>query len=208
MRERLTSSTGLPRRAFDNELLRVFAQYRLSGAVGTLGAGHPASPPPPASGLPSGHVAISEPERCWPARASSSCWRAAILRQGTRRGPYHASGAGSLPSREGLQGLSWSLLLLLFALGRCIGAKVFVTTALLIVSALTVMLSATIPIAVYAGLTPIIAGIMAFFWGRCDMDSVTMALMAAAAQSSSSSWPTGSTPPRSPRSTSGPRRTR
>lgn len=44
------------------------------------------------------------------------------------------------------------------------------------------MLSATIPAAVYAGLVPIIAGIMAFFWERRDIDSVTMALMAASAQ--------------------------
>ena len=80
---------------------------------------------------------------------------------------------------EGLHGLSWALLLLLFAPVDATGAKVFATTALLIVSALTVMLSATIPMAVYAGLTPIIAGIMAFFWDRRDMDSVTMALMAA-----------------------------
>lgn len=34
-RERLTSSTGLER-AFDNELLRVFAQYRIAGSAGTL----------------------------------------------------------------------------------------------------------------------------------------------------------------------------
>ena len=35
VRERLTSSTGLER-AFDNELLRVFAEYRMNGSVGTL----------------------------------------------------------------------------------------------------------------------------------------------------------------------------
>jgi two-component system cell cycle sensor histidine kinase PleC len=81
-----------------------------------------------------------------------------------------------------MHGMAWSLLLLLFVQVDAPGAKVFVTTALLVVSALTVMLSATIPLAVYTGLTPIILGIMVFFWDRRDMDSVTMALMAASAQ--------------------------
>ena len=83
---------------------------------------------------------------------------------------------------EGLHGLCWAAILILFAHVDAPGAKVFVTTALLIVSALTVMLSASIPIAVYAGLSPIILGIMLFFWDKRDIDSVTMALMAASAQ--------------------------
>ena len=178
VRERLTSSTGLER-AFDNELLRVFAQYRLSGAVGTLVLviGVAAAS---CLWLPSAQVAL------WSASVLASTLLIVVL---ARR--YLAKAPDEVRLTrwrrlfafgEGLQGLSWSLLLLLFASVDASGAKVFVTTALLIVSALTVMLSATIPIAVYAGLTPIIAGIMAFFWERRDMDSVTMALMAAAAQ--------------------------
>jgi two-component system cell cycle sensor histidine kinase PleC len=53
---------------------------------------------------------------------------------------------------------------------------------MLIVGALTVMLSSSIPIAVYTGLFPIAVGITLFFWGRSDIDSVTMAMMAGAAQ--------------------------
>ena len=83
---------------------------------------------------------------------------------------------------EGFHGITWALLLMVFAKVDAPGAKVFVTTTLLIVSALTVMLAASIPMAVYAGLVPITIGIAAFFWGRTDMDSVTTAVMAASAQ--------------------------
>ena len=177
-RERLTSSTGLER-AFDSELLRVFAQYRLSGSVGTLvliiGIAAAAC-----LWLPSSHVAL------WSSAVLLSTLVIVALSRRYLRKPADTVRLKRwrrlFTLAEGVHGLSWALLLMLFAPVEASGAKVFVTTALLIVSALTVMLSATIPMAVYAGLTPIIAGILAFFWERRDMDSVTMALMAASAQ--------------------------
>ncbi|CAH1652418.1 Histidine kinase [Hyphomicrobiales bacterium] len=178
MRERLTSSTGLER-AFDSELLRVFAQYRLSGSVGTLVlvAGIAAAA---CLWLPPMHVAL------W---SSTVLLSTLVIVALSRRYLGKPANVARLKRwrrlftlAEGFHGLSWALLLLPFASIEAPGAKVFATTALLIVSALTVMLSATIPAAVYAGLVPIIAGIMAFFWERRDIDSVTMALMAASAQ--------------------------
>ena len=177
-RERLTSSTGLER-AFDNELLRVFAQYRIAGSAGTLVL----------------VLGIAAASCLWLPAPLVAVWSGTVLLSTmiivlmARRFLTKAAGEVRLKFwrrlfalAEGMHGLTWSLLLFLFVSVDAPGAKVFATTALLIVSALTVMLSATIPIAVYAGLSPIILGIMVFFWDRRDMDSVTMALMAASAQ--------------------------
>ena len=177
-RERLTSSTGLER-AFDNELLRVFAQYRIAGSAGTLvlvlsiAAGACLWLPTPIVAVWSGAVLLTAMIIVLTARRFLAKPPDEVRLKLWRR---------LFAAAEGMHGLAWSLLLLLFVSVDAPGAKVFVTTALLIVSALTVMLSATIPMAVYAGLTPIIVGIMVFFWDRRDMDSVTMALMAASAQ--------------------------
>lgn len=177
-RERLTSSTGLER-AFDNELLRVFAQYRISGSAGTLvlALGIAAAAclwlPTPLVAVWSGIVLLTTMIIVLMARRFLAKAPDEIRLKLWRR---------LFAFAEGMHGMAWSLLLLLFVQVDAPGAKVFVTTALLVVSALIVMLSATIPLAVYAGLTPIILGIMVFFWDRRDMDSVTMALMAASAQ--------------------------
>ncbi|WP_353182507.1 sensor histidine kinase [Bosea sp. (in: a-proteobacteria)] len=178
VRERLTSSTGLER-AFDNELLRSFAQYRISGSVGTMVLA----------------LAAAAAASLWLPVYLAASWCGLVLASSllivalSRR--YLAKRPEDVRRTrwrrlfalaEGLQGLSWAALLVLFAPVDAAGAKIFVTTTLLIVSALTVMLSASIPIAVYAGLSPIILGIMLFFWDKRDIDSVTMALMAASAQ--------------------------
>jgi two-component system cell cycle sensor histidine kinase PleC len=178
VRERLTSSTGLER-AFDNELLRSFAQYRISGSVGTLVL----------------VVGIAAAACLWLPAYLVAAWSGLVLASGTlivmlsRR--YLAKSPDAVritrwrrlfALAEGFQGLCWATLLALFIQVDAPGAKIFATTALLIVSALTVMLAASIPMAVYAGLSPIIVGIMVFFWDRRDIDSVTMALMAASAQ--------------------------
>lgn len=178
VRERLTSSTGLER-AFDHELLRVFAQQRLTGSIGTVILA----------------LAIAVAACLWISPYSALPWLSTVmLSLGvivllSRRYLRHVAEGLALrrwrrffAMAEGLHGLCWSLILVPFAGVSAPGAKVFVTTSLLIVSAVTVMLSASIPMAVYAGIMPIAAGIMLFFWGRYDIDSATMALMAAAAQ--------------------------
>ncbi|RDJ22918.1 sensor histidine kinase [Bosea caraganae] len=178
VREKLTSSTGLVR-AFDYELLRVFAQYRLHGSAGVLVLAL-------CIGL-AGCLWVPVPQvAAWLGAVIASCVVMIVL---CRR--FLAQPAGEvkirlwrklLPAAEALHSLSWTLILVLFAQVDAAGAKVFVMTTLLIVGALTVMLSATIPLAVYSGLIPITIGITLFFWGRADIDSVTMALMAASAQ--------------------------
>ena len=178
VRERLTSTSGLER-AFDYELLRIFAQYRMHGTAGAL--------------LLATCVAIAA---CfWMPALTVAPWTVGVLLSSAvmvllcRR--FLKQATENLPIKrwrslfalgEGLHGLSWALLLALFVQVGAPGAAIFVTTTLLMVSALTVMLSATVPLAVYASLGPITAGIALFFAGRSDIDSITMALMAAAAQ--------------------------
>lgn len=178
VRERLTSSTGLER-AFDNELLRVFAEYRMNGSVGTLVL----------------VLTVAAAACLWVPVYKVTPWVGAVLLATmlivvmSRR--FLSEPADGVAIRrwrrafavaEGFHGLAWVMMLLIFAQVDAPGAKVFVTTTLLIVSALTVMLAASIPMAVYAGIVPIMIGIAAFFWGRTDMDSLTTAVMAAAAQ--------------------------
>lgn len=178
VRERLTSSTGLVR-AFDYELVRVFAQYRMQGSVGALVLA----------------LCVAAAASLWVPAYMAAAWLGLVILANAvmvlfcRR--FLAQPAEAVNFRfwrrliagaEALHGLTWAMILTLFAQVDAPGAKIFVTTTLLIVSALTVMLSATIPLAVYAGLTPVTLGILLFFWGRSDIDSLTMALMAASAQ--------------------------
>ena len=179
VRERLTSSSGFSR-AFDEELLRLFAQYRMNGTVGTLVLA----------------CCVAGAACLYASVFSVLFWLGVVMLASMggillcRRFLAQAASGDVAPKRwrrmfivaEGVHGLAWALLLLVFSPADAAGAKVFVTTTLLIVSALTVMLAASIPHAVYAGLTPVAIGIGIFYWGHTDIDSVTMALMAACAQ--------------------------
>src|SRR6478735_10329656 len=148
VRERLTSTTGLER-AFDYELLRVFAQYRMHGSVGALVLA----------------LCIATAACLWVPAYQVTTWLGIVILASAvmvllcRR--FLAQPAGEvnirrwrrlLPAAEAFHGLSWTLILVLFAQVDGPGAKVFVMTTLLVVSALTVMLAATIPLAVYSGL--------------------------------------------------------
>jgi len=177
-REKLTSSTGL-QRAFDYELIRVFAQYRLNGSAGTLLLA----------------LLVAAAACVWVPFYAVSGWLclvvlttafAAVLCRRFLAEPSAAARVSFwrklLPTAELLHGLSWALLAGLFVGIEAPGARFFLMTALLIVSALTVTLAAAIPVAVYSGLVPIVGAIILFFSGRSDIDSITMLLMAASAQ--------------------------
>jgi two-component system cell cycle sensor histidine kinase PleC len=177
-REKLTSSTGL-QRAFDYELVRVFAQYRLNGSAGTLLLA----------------FLVAAAACVWVPFYKVSGWLTLVVLTTTftavlcRRFLAEPSAAARiafwrnfLPGAELLHGLSWALLAGLFIGIDAPGARFFLMTALLMVSALTVTLAAAIPIAVYSGLVPIVGAIVLSFSGRSDIDSVTMLLMAACAQ--------------------------
>ena len=177
-RERLTSTTGLAR-AFDYELLRLFAQNRMHGSAGTLLLA----------------LCLGAAACLWVQTVAVTAWLSVLILSTLsmvvlcRRFLQQPPGEVRIrfwrklfAATEGLVGTSWALILLVFFAADAPGAKVFVTTALLIAGALTVMLSASIPAAVCAGVLPMTLGIGLFFWGRTDIDSLTMALMAASAQ--------------------------
>ncbi|WP_332698760.1 sensor histidine kinase [Bosea sp. (in: a-proteobacteria)] len=177
-RERLTSSTGLDR-AFDYELIRLFAQYRLNGTVGTL-----------VLALLVGAAACAwvSPYKVsgWVGFVAIACALMFVLCRRFLAEPSAEVRIGfwrrTMPLAEMFHGLAWALLPLLFVGIEAPGAHFFLTTTLLIVSALTVMLAATMPMAVYAGLVPITAAIVLFFSFRSGIDSATMLMMAASAQ--------------------------
>ena len=177
-RERLTSSTGLER-AFDYELVRLFAQYRIHGSAGTLILA----------------LGIAAAACAWVPAVTVSLWFGLIVLCSAlmvvlcRRFLAEPAEAARirrwrrvLPAAEALHSLAWASLLLLFLQVDAPGARVFLVTTLLTVSALTVTLAATIPVAVYAGLVPIAAAVMLFFWRLSDADGVAMLLIAAFAQ--------------------------
>jgi two-component system cell cycle sensor histidine kinase PleC len=177
-REKLTSSTGLDR-AFDYELVRLFAQYRLNGSAGTLMLA----------------LLVAAAASVWVPFYKTAAWFGLVgLTTGftallCRRFLAESSAAVRTPSwrrimpaAELLHGISWALFPTLFVHVQAPGSRFFVMTTLLIVSALTVTLAATMPIAVYSGLVPIVAAIILFFSGQNDIDGVTMLLMAACAQ--------------------------
>lgn len=177
-RERLTSSTGLAR-AFDYELLRLFAQNRMAGSAGALLLA----------------LCLGAAACLWVPVIKVSLWLSALIiatgamvvacRRFLQQPPADVRirfWRKLFAALEGVVGASWAILVLVFLTTDAPGAKVFVTSALLIAGALTVMLSASIPVAVAFGVMPMTLGIGVFFWGRSDIDSMTMAVMAASAQ--------------------------
>ncbi|MBA4333470.1 MAG: two-component sensor histidine kinase, partial [Methylobacterium sp.] len=120
VRERLTSSTGLER-AFDNELLRVFAEYRMNGSVGTLILA----------------LAVAAAACLWVPIDRVTPWVGTVLLATmvivvlSRRFLAQTTGEISIrPWRrafalaEGFHGISWAMMLLVFAQVDAPGAKV------------------------------------------------------------------------------------
>ncbi len=175
VREKLTSATGLVR-AFDHELVRMFAQQHISGA--------------PAVVLLALGVAITA--SLWVTPISSAAWLAAMIlttvmsyvlcQRFLNNVDIEDHAAVSLwrkllPVAEALNGLTWALILVLFVGNDAPGAKMFVLTTLLMVGALMVMVGSAMPAAVYAGLVPIAGGMGLLLMAGRDMDSMIVAAM-------------------------------
>ncbi|GJD49477.1 Sensor histidine kinase RcsC [Methylobacterium crusticola] len=177
-RERLTSSTGLER-AFDYELLRVYAQYRL-GAF-----------------LPLVLLAFSIAAAAvfWVPVALSAAWCAGVLlvagtvaalsRAFLRQDPEAISLRTSrrrVIVGELVQSTSWALLVLMLFRIDAANARTFVMFVLVIVAAVTTMLAATVPVAAYAGLLPLTAATASLLWLSREAESVLLIAMAVGAQ--------------------------
>ncbi|MGL4974251.1 MAG: sensor histidine kinase [Bosea sp. (in: a-proteobacteria)] len=180
VREKLTSSNGL-NRAFELELVRIFAGKHQHGAWANIGLA----------------MAIAMLASIWTPSYVVGVWLATVVLTTlpkiflTRRflaedpetaTPKLRSWRLIFTTLDVLNGLSWALMLILFTSVESPGSRVFVLCALLISGATAVMLSATIPAAVYASLAPVAVGIGMFFARSRDIDAATIAMMAAAAQ--------------------------
>jgi two-component system cell cycle sensor histidine kinase PleC len=175
VREKLTSATGLVR-AFDHELVRMYAQQHISGA--------------PAVVLLA--VGVATTASLWVAPIFAAGWLAAMIfatlvgyalcqRLLTRVDESDHAAISRwrklLPAAEALHGLTWALILVLFVGNEEPGAKMFVLTTLLMVGALTVMIASPMPAAVYAGLVPVAGGMGLLLMAGRDMNSVIVAAM-------------------------------
>ena len=177
VREKLTSATGLVQ-AFDHELVRMFAQQHVSGAPAVLLLA----------------VGVAMAASFWVNSYFSAAWLGAMFlatllnyilcARFLKEEPDAASIATwrrLLPIAEGFQGLAWTMIIVFFMATTEPGAQIFVLTTLLMVGALTVMLSSPLPAAVYAGLMPVAGGVALLYFSRRSMDTMIVSVMGGAA---------------------------
>jgi len=176
-RDRLTSSSGT-RPAFDHELLRLYAQNRLSASlvilllIGTIGL---------MSGL-------------WTGAVIAGTWTAAILivhavsitkcRQFLER-PMGEISAHAWRRRfimlDLFYGLAW-MFVLIRPLGADENASTFMLFVMLLVVAIFSMLASSLPMAALAATLPITVGVALSFVAQGDLRDYILAIMAVSAQ--------------------------
>ena len=177
-REKLTSSTGLER-AFDYELLRVFAQYSLGAAVPLMLLA----------------MAIGSAATFWTPAAGGAVWCAGVLcatgllaalaRRFLRQDPEAVS-LGAWRRRfvlaELAQSAAWALAVEALRDPSAPATRIFVLFVLVMLAAATTMLTATVPFAAYAGLVPLLVATAWLVTVSGEPEFVMLVLMAASAQ--------------------------
>ena len=178
-REKLTSSIGL-RRAFDYELVRLYAQYRVGAAVPlamlalAVGAGATVWLPVTALTLPL-LVVVG-------AIGFTAALAQAFLRNDPETVPLRTWRRSFLLG-DLLQAASWTLIVPALGEIHAPGAGTFVSFLLVMLAAVVAMLSATIPAAVYAGIAPLMLGVLGMLWRSWPaIDALMLAVMAISAQ--------------------------
>jgi len=178
VREKLTSSIGLER-AFDYELIRLFAQQRLGAAFPLVILA----------------LAIAAASTIWtPIQTTGPRFvvvlaAMALMLALSRWFLNQDAGKVELQSwrrrfilGELLQGVSWALVIQVLVLTDGPGARSFVLFILLMLAAVTAMLSAPIPVAVYAGLAPLVLAVAQMLLASRAVDTVMLVVMAVSAQ--------------------------
>ncbi|HEY8566420.1 MAG TPA: ATP-binding protein [Beijerinckiaceae bacterium] len=177
-REKLTSSIGLER-TYDYELVRLFAQYRLGASIpvaGLAAAIFLAATlwlPPEQLALPVALVLA--------AMGVGAALGRSFLRQAPDTvplGPWRRR----FVLAELLVGLSWALVVQVLMQADGVSLRSFVLFVLVIVSAVTTMLAATIPAAVYAGFVPLGAAMIAFVSVARSVEAGMLFVMVTSAQ--------------------------
>jgi two-component system, cell cycle sensor histidine kinase PleC len=178
VREKLTSATGLVR-ADDYELLRSFANQRIEATVAVLML----------------VISVAAISLTWIPVMFAGSWVSLMLapilglHMSCRRFLKIAPEQINLRSwqnvfviRQAFEGVCWASIPFVLLMADGGEAKLFAMSVLLLAGALTVMLTSSLPRAVYAGLIPIALSIALSVWTRRDADMMTMAGMAFAAQ--------------------------
>lgn len=176
-RERLTSSVGLER-SFELEFLRLFAQYRVDAAIPLFvlaAAGGFAAFwfVPDQAALISAVIAIATG-----LMIALSHGLSRHKEEDIALGRWHRT----FVFGEALFGAAWALLVMALANTSDPSAGSFVLFVLLMVSAVTAMLSATLPAAVYAGLAPLFVAVMLLAFGTREVGAGLLAAMTISAQ--------------------------
>jgi two-component system, cell cycle sensor histidine kinase PleC len=178
-RERLTSSVGLER-SFEAEFLRLFAQYRVGAAIPLLvlaaavGGAANVWVPIEAVSLALGIIVFAMVVMIALARG--------LLRQDETEKLSLTRWHRIFIIGEALQASAWALLVQGLLTSELDGARSFVLFVVLMVSAVTAMLSATLPAAVYAGLLPLSAVVTAYSLASRSVDATMLAAMTISAQ--------------------------
>ncbi|MBY0298469.1 MAG: HAMP domain-containing histidine kinase [Methylobacterium sp.] len=177
-RERLTSSIGLER-AFDYELLRTFAQYRVGALLPLvllalcIGAASVFWSPVLWSALWCGGVIL--------ATGVGTALSRGFLRQEPEAVSLPAARRRAVAG-EVLRSVAWAMLVLVLVSVDAPNARAFVLFVLVIVAAVTTMLAATVPLAALAGLLPLTLATLCLLVETRAMESVLLILMAVGAQ--------------------------
>jgi two-component system cell cycle sensor histidine kinase PleC len=177
-REKLTSSIGLER-AFDYEMVRLFAQYRLGATIPLVLL----------------VAAIAVGASFWIGSRTIGAWcvsvlaatglLAALSSRFLVQSPDTVSLKGwrsRFATAELLHGATWAGMVWTLMTLSDPSVLSFVLFVLVMVAAIAAILSATIPVAVYAGLLPLSLVLLAFVWTTRGIDAVGLAVMATCAQ--------------------------
>ncbi|MBL8587164.1 MAG: sensor histidine kinase [Methylobacteriaceae bacterium] len=178
VRERLTSGGALPS-AFEMELMRLFAHSRKSAtpvvAVMVMAVGGAAS-----VWVPWLYVSL------WVSLLFVSLalcfWFSATYLESPASETGAAVWRRKFALSETIQGVVWAMIVALLLPVQEPGARTFVLFVLLLVAAMTAMISATIPIAVYCGLMPITIALIAYAAPTGGYDMIMLTVLAVAAQ--------------------------
>jgi two-component system cell cycle sensor histidine kinase PleC len=176
-REKLTSA-GSGHRAFDVELLHLFAKRRCASILGLAGCSVAAAAVASAwtpleilliwiaiqfSSLLLSHALATKFVSLEQASVNVGRWRRIFV------------------LAEVIQGTAWALLVVLLATSDAAAAHTFVLVMLFLVAAINATITASIPIVVYAGLAPITVAIVALLWPKSLTDpSMSLATVACA----------------------------
>jgi two-component system, cell cycle sensor histidine kinase PleC len=178
-REKLTSSVGLER-SFEAEFLRLFAQYRFGASIPLLvlaaavGGAANVWLPVETVGTALSIIVFAMLLMIWISRQ--------LLRHDETEALRLSRWRRIFVMGEALQGLSWALLVQSLMIVDLDGARSFVLFVVLMVSAVTAMLSATLPAAVYAGLLPLSVVVATFALTSRNVDATMLAAMTISAQ--------------------------